>query len=157
MLGRSLMTTVLEPAPAPVHGAERMDAVPPQAPGAAGAPPQFLVDAAAGFAAGGHADVVKGNVIFTRAQVVRRFMLMFFPRVFGMLLLGFYIGRRNLLRHRLRLFGRVPIATALAGGVVFFLLQTVASKAWLTVAAFGPAEWLWRMYTYRRRVPLFRR
>ena len=24
---------------------------------------------------------------------------------------------------------------------------------WLAVAAFGPAEWLWRMFTYRRRVP----
>lgn len=72
--------------------------------GAAAGPPAFLVDAARGFAAGGYTDVVKGNVVFTLAQIVRRFMLMFFPRVFGMFLLGFYIGRRNLFadldRHR---------------------------------------------------------
>ena len=54
------------------------------------------MDAAQGFSTGGYVDIVKGNVIFTAAQVVRRFMLMFFPRVFGMFLLGFYIGRRNL-------------------------------------------------------------
>lgn len=232
--------------------------VPPQDPGAGGAPPQLLVDAAEGFATGGYVDVLKGNVIFTLAQVVRRFMLMFFPRVFGMFLLGFYIGRRRMFAdldaHRpllrrvfvwgmaiglplsfvgarmegsnmgvpgmaglletivksigvpalslgyaagfclvlqrargLRrafapagqmaltnyllqsfgalaifygigfgLFGRVPLVISLAGAVAFFVLQMIASKAWLAVAAFGPAEWLWRMFTYRRRVPLFR-
>jgi uncharacterized protein len=233
-------------------------AVPPQAPGASAAPPQFLMDAAAGFASGGYVDVVKGNVIFTVAQVVRRFMLMFFPRVFGMFLLGFYIGRRNmfaeldahrpllwrvfgwgialglplafagarmegnnmgvptaagllettvksiavpvlslgyaaglcLLFQRVRalrrafapagqmaltnyllqsvgalaifygigfgLFGRVPLVVALLGAIAFFVLQTIASRVWLARAAFGPVEWLWRMFTYRRRVPLFR-
>lgn len=239
-------------------GVAWMASVPPQPPGAAGAPPQVLVDAADGFATGDYGDVVKGNAIFTLAQVARRFMLMFFPRVLGMFLLGFYIGRRNLFgdldAHRsllgrvfvwgtalglplafigarmeghnlgvpglmgllettvksfgvpilslgycaglcllfarlgaLRrafapagrmaltnyllqscaalaifyglgfgLFGRVPLVVALGGAVAFFALQIIASKAWLTVAAFGPAEWLWRMFTYRRRVPLFR-
>jgi uncharacterized protein len=223
----------------------------------AGAPPQFLTDAAAGFANGSYVDVVKGNVIFTVAQVVRRFLLMFFPRVFGMFLLGFYIGRRrifaNLDAHRsllrrvfawgtilgfplafigarmegnnlgvpngagllettvkslgvpllslgytaglcllyqrsrnlrrafapagqmaltnyllqsvaavaifygigIGLFGRVPLVLALPGAVVFFALQMIASRLWLARAAFGPAEWLWRMFTYRRVVPLF--
>jgi uncharacterized protein len=197
-------------------------------------------------------------VVFTLANVVRRFMLMFFPRVFGMFLLGFYIGRRNmfaeleshrpllrrvcwaglaiglplayvgalmegsnmgrpglaglaettiksigvpllalgyaaglcLLFQRFRqlrrafapagqmaltnyllqsvaalavfyglgfgLFGRVPLVIALAGAVVFFAVQMIASRAWLAIAVFGPAEWLWRMFTYRRRVPLLR-
>ena len=232
--------------------------LPPQDPGSGGAPPQFLMDAAQGFSSGGYVDIVKGNVIFTGAQVVRRFMLMFFPRVFGMFLLGFYIGRRNLfadlgshlpllrrifvwglaaglplayfgarlegnnmgvpsltgllettvksigvpilslgyaagfalLFHKLRrlrhafapagqmaltnylihsvaavivfygvgfgLFGRVPLVVVLVGAVGFFVLQMIASRMWLDVAAFGPAEWLWRMFTYRRRVPLFR-
>ena len=226
--------------------------------GAPGGPPQFLIDAAAGFATGGYAEIVRGNVIFTIANVVRRFMLMFFPRVFGMFLLGLYIGRRNMFAdldaHRplLRrvcgaglaiglplayvgarmeganmgvpglaglaettvksigvpalalgyaaglclllqrfnrwrrafapagemaltnyllqsvgaiaifyglgagLFGRVPLVVALAGAVVFFALQMIASRAWLAIASFGPAEWLWRMFTYRRRVPLLR-
>jgi uncharacterized protein len=223
-----------------------------------GAPPQFLADAAAGFATGGYADVVKGNIIFTAAQVIRRFLLMFFPRVFGMFLLGFYIGRRGmfanlddhqvllkralawgtivglplalvgarlegnsmgpptvagliettvktigvpllslgyaaglcLLFHRARavrrafapagqmaltnyllqsvaalavfygiglgLFGRVPLVIALAGALAFFAAQMIASGIWLSRAGFGPAEWLWRMFTYRRAVPLLR-
>ena len=29
------------------------------------------------------------------------------------------------------------------------------SRLWLSYGAFGPAEWLWRMFTYRRRSPLF--
>ena len=231
---------------------------PAQSPGGGGAPPRFLMDAAAGFASGGYGDVVKGNVIFTAAQIVRRFVLMFFPRVFGMFLLGFFIGRRQmfanldahrpLLRHvfawgmiaglplaligagmegsnmgvpsltgfvetavktigvpvlslgyaaglcllfqrsgGLRrafapagqmaltnyllqsvgalaifygigfgLFGRVPLAIALVGAVIFFAFQMALSTLWLSRAAFGPAEWLWRMFTYRRAVPLFR-
>ena len=240
-----------------VLGAQAAPAA-PQPSGADGGPPPVLVDAADGFATGGYADVVKGNAIFTAAQVVRRFMLMFFPRVFGMFLLGFYIGRRNIFAdldaHRpllrrvfvwgmtiglplsfigarmgdhlmgvpgltgllettvksfgvpalslgyaaglcllfqrlgvlrrafapagrmalsnylmqsaaalaifygigLGLFGRVPLVTALAGAAMFFVLQMIASRVWLSSAAFGPAEWLWRMYTYRRRVPLLR-
>ena len=222
------------------------------------APPQFLMDAAAGFATGSYADVVRANAIFTVAQIVRRFFLMFFPRVFGMFLLGFYIGRRNmfanlddhrpllrrvcawgltlglplafigarmegnnmgipnaaglmetivksigvpvlslgyaagfcLLFQRSRglrrafapagqmaltnyllqsvaalaifygigfgLFGRVPLVICLPGAIAFFGLQMFVSRAWLSRAAFGPAEWLWRMFTYRHAVPLFR-
>jgi uncharacterized protein len=233
-------------------------AVPPQPPGVHGAPPRVLLDAADGFATGGYADVVAGNAIFTAAQIVRRFMLMFFPRVFGMFLLGFYIGRRNIFAdldaHRpllrrtlawgmgvglplsfagawmdghlmgvpsaaglletmvksigvpalslgyaaglcllfqrvtilrrgfapagrmalsnylmqsfaalavfygigLGLFGRVPLVVALAGAAAFFVAQAIASRVWLAAAAFGPAEWLWRMFTYGRRVPLMR-
>jgi len=238
-------------------GASAMPA-PPQPAAGGGAPPQFLMDAAAGFATGSYADVLKGNVIFTMAQIVRRFLLMFFPRVFGMFLLGFYIGRRNMFAnldaHRtllrrvfawgtiaglplafigarlegnsmgvpnltgllettvksigvpvlslgyaaglcllfqrsramrrafapagqmaltnylmhsvaalaifygigLGLFGRVPLIICLAGAVLFFALQMAVSRVWLSIAAFGPAEWLWRMFTYHRRVTLFR-
>ena len=54
------------------------------------------------------------------------------------------------------LFGRVPLVVALGGAVACFVLQMIASRVWLTYAAFGPVEWLWRMFTYRRQVPLFR-
>lgn len=220
--------------------------------------PPFLMDAVNGFAAGSYAEVVKGNVVFTLAQLARRFLLMFFPRVFGMFLLGFYVGRRDmfadlrahqaLLRRvlvwgtvvglpfsfagallegqapglpslpgllettlktigvpalslgyaaglcllferaaRLRrafaaagqlaltnyllqsvagivvfygigfgLLGRVPLAHALVGCLVFFAFQTIVSRLWLGYARFGPAEWAWRMFTYRRHVPLLR-
>ena len=51
-------------------------------------------------------------------------------------------------------FGRVPLVIALAGAVAMFVLQMVASRLWLTRATFGPVEWLWRMFTYRRRFRL---
>ena len=55
-----------------------------------------------------------------------------------------------------RMFGRVSLTMVLAGCVVFFGLQTIASRMWLSRALFGPAEWLWRTFTYRRRFALFR-
>ena len=54
------------------------------------------------------------------------------------------------------LFGRLSLPLALALGVAFFAVQIVASEAWLSRAAFGPAEWFWRMFTYGRRFPLFK-
>jgi uncharacterized protein len=223
----------------------------------AGAPPAILQDSIDAFVGGTYLDVVKGNAVFTVAQVVRRFILMFFPRVFGMFLLGFYVGRRNMFaeldRHvpllrrvllwgtvvglplsyygarlegnsmsapnllglletvvksigapalslayaaglcllfrrvgmlrrafaavgqmaltnylmhsvagiaifyglGLGLFGRVPLAIVLPGAVGFFAIQILLSMVWLARAKFGPAEWLWRMFTYQRGVPLF--
>ncbi len=53
-------------------------------------------------------------------------------------------------------FGRVPLVLLLAGAILFFALQMIVSRAWLRRASFGPIEWLWRMFTYRRRVALFR-
>lgn len=222
--------------------------------------PPVLQDAANAFAAGSYAEVVKANVVFTGAQVARRFVMMFFPRMFGMFLLGLYVGRlgvfANLSAHRrllvrvstigiavglplsylgaalessaigmslpgargllettvktigvpalslgyaaalsllfvrvaalrrafaapgqmaltnyllhsvmgiaifyglgLGLWARVPLAIVMAGAIAVFVLQIVVSRVWLTYAAFGPVEWLWRMFTYRRAVPLWR-
>ena len=64
--------------------------------GSASALPPFLADAVEKFMHGGYFAIVQGNVAFTVANVVRRFILMFFPRVFGMFLLGLYVGRRNM-------------------------------------------------------------
>jgi len=236
--------------------ASLVPAPPPSAEG--DALPPVMAAAVQGFAGGGYRDVVQGNVVFTIANVVRRLVLMFFPRVFGMFLLGLYAGRLQLFAHldanapflrkvcfagfavglplafvgaalggsgsprppslagllemvvesiatpllalgygaaiclvfrRYRgalaalapagrmaltnyllqsvagvvvfygigfdLYGKVSLIVALAGCVAFFALQMVASRLWLTVAAFGPAEWLWRVFTYRRRFPLF--
>ena len=52
------------------------------------------------------------------------------------------------------LWGTVSRVTAIAGALAFFVGQMVASRVWLRYAAFGPAEWLWRMFTYRRTFPL---
>jgi uncharacterized protein len=230
----------------------------PPASGGDGLPP-ILADAVTAFAHGNYADVVKGNLLFTVANTVRRLALMFYPRVFGMFLLGFWAGRANLfagldryapllartcalgftiglplayvgaalgdsgspqppsvaglvetavetiatpaltlaygaaicllfrwrpaamrvvapvgrmaltsyLTHSvagvllgygigLGYYGRISLPVALACCVAFFAVQIVASRLWLSIAAFGPAEWLWRMFTYRRRFALLR-
>jgi uncharacterized protein len=231
---------------------------PPPPPQTENGLPPILVTAIDGIAHGGYIDMVRGNVTFTIANALRRLLLMFFPRVLGMFLLGFYAGRvgifANLEAHAallrrvcaigfavglplsllasafsthgprppdlrglgetvlqslgtpalalayaaalclvyrrvpgpmlalapvgrmaltnylaqsvagvlifygigFRLFGRVSLTVALAGSVVFFVLQMIASRLWLSRALFGPAEWLWRTFTYRRRFALFR-
>ena len=52
------------------------------------------------------------------------------------------------------------VALGRAGVLVFVLtvwaLQLWWSQAWLDRFLFGPAEWLWRVGTYRRRQPLRR-
>ncbi|MEO5894093.1 MAG: DUF418 domain-containing protein [Vicinamibacterales bacterium] len=219
--------------------------------------PPVLADAVEKFIHGGYFAIVQGNVAFTAANVVRRFILMFFPRVFGMFLLGFYVGRRRMFAdlgaHRplimrtlvvgttiglplafvgARLeggafpaanvrglmettvksvsipalalgyaaalclvfqrapalmralapvgrmaltnylmhsfigtavfygigfgqFGKTSLTFAVAGGFAVYLLQIVLSRIWLTYAAFGPAEWIWRMLTYRTRMSIW--
>jgi uncharacterized protein len=230
----------------------------PQAAGDGGMPP-ILAQAVQAFAHGGYPAIVKGNIVFTIGNVIRRLVLMFYPRVFGMFLLGFWAGRANLfadldahvpllrriqaagfglglplaligaalgdsssprppslagllemtvetiatpllalaygaticrlyrsrpkamlivapvgrmaltsyLTHSivgvlgfygigLGYYGRVSLSVAIAGCFALFAVQIVVSRLWLTYASFGPAEWLWRTFTYRRRFPLFR-
>jgi uncharacterized protein len=232
----------------------------PASAGDAGLPP-IMAGAVEGMHHGSYPDVVKGNAIFTAANVVRRLVLMFYPRVFGMFLLGLYAQRRrifsdlaghrvlllkicslgllvglplaaagafmgdsgsprtptigglvevmiesigtpalslgyaaaiclmfqsarakrvllwiaptgrmalsNYLLHSIAsviafygigfgLYGRFSLATLVALCAGFFAAQTLASALWLRTAWFGPAEWLWRQFTYRRRFALFR-
>jgi uncharacterized protein len=54
-------------------------------------------------------------------------------------------------------YGRVSLTMLLAGCAAFFAVQMIASRVWLAYAAYGPAEWAWRMFTYGRRLPLMRR
>ena len=230
------------------------DAAPPQPGGDLPGPLAAAVDA---WARGSYGEVVKGNVVFTLANIARRVGLMFFPRMFGMFLLGLWIGRNlltnldaqaplmrrvaawgfgiglplaivarwaetsgrlpiplvvlidgvtkslavpalalaygaglSLLFRRFRgcltaiapvgrmaltnyllhsvagvvifygigfgLFGRLSLAPALAVAVTFFLVQIVTSRAWLARYTFGPAEWVWRTFTYQRRFALSR-
>ncbi len=228
---------------------------------AAGGPvnefPPILARAADGFASGSYVDVVIGNAVFTGANAARRLALMFFPRVFGMFLLGLYAGRRGIFadldanaplfgrlfragllvglplayagaylgtapndrpvrtllhlivesiatpaltlaygaglcllfrRSRAPLnmlapagrmaltnylvqsivgvvifygigfgqYGRVSLTVLLVGSLAFCVVQSIVSRIWLAFAAYGPAEWAWRMFTYGRRLPLRR-
>ena len=38
-----------------------------------------------------------------------------------------------------------------------FLFQMLFSHIWLKFCLFGPLEWGWRMLTYGKRLPLFRK
>jgi uncharacterized protein len=223
--------------------------------------PPVMARAVEGMRHGGYLDIVKANAIFTAANVVRRLILMFYPRVFGMFLLGLYAQRRGFFRslsthHQLLtkiclrglvvglplaavgalmgdsgtprlptitglfeiivesiatpalslayaaaiclmfesarakrvlmwiaptgrmalsnyllhsivsvivfygvgfgLYARLSLAPLFALCVAFFVVQTLLSTVWLRMATFGPAEWLWRQFTYRRRFALLR-
>lgn len=224
---------------------------------ATGELPPILATATRSFSQGTYLQILSGNVVFTVANVVRRLLLMFFPRVIGMFLLGFYAGRNHLfgridqyrrlarntmiagfvlglplalaayalgdhalgppttlglletvitsigvplmalgyaaglwlwfsgaphllallapvgrmalsnyLMHSVAgvvifygigfgLFGQLSLTAAVAGALGFFILQIFISRWWLRRARFGPAEWVWRTFTYRRRIPLF--
>jgi len=48
----------------------------------------------------------------------------------------------------LGLWGRIPAAVYIPGGIGFYAIQMLWSSWWLTRFRFGPAEWLWRSMTY---------
>ena len=228
-----------------------------QAPRPGGPLPPVMANAVDAFAHGSYPEIVKGNVVFTLANIARRIGLMFFPRMFGMFLVGLWIGRNllddigahgpllrraavwgfgiglpvavlghwvdgaehlpmplvifldgvtksvavpalalgygagltllfrsapallnaiapvgrmaltNYLLHSVAgvvifygigfgLFGTLSLLPAFAVALSFFLVQIVTSRIWLSRFAFGPAEWVWRNFTYQRRFPLAR-
>ena len=49
---------------------------------------------------------------------------------------------------------RLPVWTCLPIGVASYVAQTFVSRWWLDKNRYGPAEWVWRMMTYRRRFAL---
>jgi uncharacterized protein len=48
----------------------------------------------------------------------------------------------------------VSLTLAVCGAIALFAVQMIASRIWLARAAFGPVEWLWRTFTYKRRFAL---
>jgi len=50
--------------------------------------------------------------------------------------------------HGLGLWGRIPPAGYILGGIGLYGCQIALSRWWLTRFSFGPAEWLWRSMTY---------
>lgn len=50
--------------------------------------------------------------------------------------------------HGLGLWGRIPAAGYILGGIGFYIIQMIWSAWWLARFRFGPAEWLWRSMTY---------
>jgi uncharacterized protein len=39
-------------------------------------------------------------------------------------------------------------------GVAIYVVQLLASRAWLSGFQYGPLEWLWRMLTYGAVIPI---
>jgi uncharacterized protein len=57
----------------------------------------------------------------------------------------------------LGLAGKVGLLSLMAPVLVFFPLQVIFSKWWLAQYQYGPAEWVWRSFTYRKWQPLKRK
>jgi uncharacterized protein len=54
------------------------------------------------------------------------------------------------------LFSHVSIVVSLVIAVAIYAFQIVLTRVWLARAQYGPAEWLWRRFTYGRWAPLWR-
>lgn len=52
--------------------------------------------------------------------------------------------------------GTISLTEGLAIALVIFALQAVAARAWLRTFRYGPCEWAWRCFTYRRALPILR-
>ena len=51
------------------------------------------------------------------------------------------------------IFGRWHATELFCLGIVFYILQIIFSKIWLTYFKYGPLEWLWRSATYLKWQP----
>ncbi|MCX7861171.1 MAG: DUF418 domain-containing protein, partial [Chloroflexus sp.] len=56
----------------------------------------------------------------------------------------------------LALFGKVGAAAGMALTIVIYLLQIPLSHWWKQRFLYGPVEWLWRSFTYRKWQPIWR-
>ena len=55
------------------------------------------------------------------------------------------------------LAGKLSLSEILGITLLIFLAQIAFSRLWLSIFQFGPIEWLWRMITYQRFVPLLKK
>ncbi len=91
----------------------------------------------------------KDNGLKRRLRTVGRMALTNYlmQTVLGLIVLGALLGDADFMSR----------SVVLAFVVVVWALQIWWSQAWLSRFLFGPAEWLWRVATYRNRQPLRRR
>jgi uncharacterized protein len=52
------------------------------------------------------------------------------------------------------LLGEWSLSTIWLASFVLYFLQIIFSRWWLSKFMYGPAEWIWRQLTYRKRFPL---
>jgi uncharacterized protein len=89
----------------------------------------------------------------------RKRMLLFAP--VGRMALTNYVGQSVLCTlifygTGLGLGGTMGHTQYLPTGIAVYALQVVTSRLWLGHFRFGPLEWVWRMLTYGKWVPLSR-
>jgi uncharacterized protein len=48
----------------------------------------------------------------------------------------------------LGLYGKISVSASLLLVLIIFSIQVLAGRWWLARYVFGPAEWLWRSFTY---------
>jgi uncharacterized protein len=51
--------------------------------------------------------------------------------------------------------GGAPLSLVVIA-ILIFILQIIVSNLWLKIFMYGPAEWIWRMLTYGKRLPIKR-
>ncbi len=51
----------------------------------------------------------------------------------------------------LGLYGKTEVSTGVLLLLVIFTLQVMMSRIWLRFFQYGPVEWIWRMFTYKRQ------
>jgi uncharacterized protein len=67
--------------------------------------------------------------------------------VFGVLVFyGFGLG----------MLGELGVAPAVAYGILFFVVQILLARWWMSSFSMGPVEWLWRSLTYLKLQPMTR-
>jgi uncharacterized protein len=54
------------------------------------------------------------------------------------------------------LWGRLSVLQCVGLAFAFYAIQIVLSTAWLSTFRMGPLEWMWRVATYGKRMPLRR-
>ncbi|MCH7806930.1 MAG: DUF418 domain-containing protein [Proteobacteria bacterium] len=56
----------------------------------------------------------------------------------------------------LGLYGKISVSQGLLLVLIIFPIQVLASRWWMARYFFGPAEWLWRSFTYGKLQPMYR-
>jgi uncharacterized protein len=125
--------------PIPLYGVGL--SLPPGALGG-GAIPPGIVAAIHAYASGSYTQIVAGNLAFTEFGWLRRLILMFYPRVFGMFLLGVAFGRMGVFqapeKHAslLRAFSRYGLLIGLPACILYSALDQHAGLLPLTLNGF---------------------
>jgi len=115
---------------------------PQPTPGDGGGLPPALIDAIQAFQSGNYSQIVAGNITIAAFNWLRRLILMFYPRVFGMFLLGFALSRMGVFqapeRHAglIRSFARYGLLVGLPASILYSALDRHAGMMPLTMNGF---------------------